>query len=109
MGNRLRPLSAARQNSNWKHPEQQRYYFGFRQMGIPLVCLMGPGIPYDRICLYRSAVCQTTTDSAQQGMVYTPNGQIPAYEWSFSDVNPPVQAWAAMRVYEIERKKTGRW
>ena len=36
-----------------------------------------------------------------------PNGQIPAYEWNFSDVNPPVQAWAAMRVYEIDKKKTG--
>ena len=31
-----------------------------------------------------------------------PNGQLPAYEWSFDDVNPPVQAWAALRVYEIE-------
>jgi hypothetical protein len=37
-----------------------------------------------------------------------PNGQIPAYEWSFSDVNPPVQAWAAMRVYEIDKQKTGK-
>jgi hypothetical protein len=37
-----------------------------------------------------------------------PNGQIPAYEWNFSDVNPPVQAWAAMRVYEIDKKKTGK-
>ena len=37
-----------------------------------------------------------------------PNGQIPAYEWNFSDVNPPVQAWAAMRVYEIDRTKTGK-
>ncbi len=36
-----------------------------------------------------------------------PNGQIPAYEWSFGDVNPPVQAWAAMRVYEIDKKKGG--
>jgi hypothetical protein len=32
-----------------------------------------------------------------------PNGQIPAYEWEFSDVNPPVQAWAAWRVYNIEK------
>jgi hypothetical protein len=31
-----------------------------------------------------------------------PNGQLPAYEWSFDDVNPPVQAWAALRVYEID-------
>lgn len=36
-----------------------------------------------------------------------PNGQIPAYEWSFSDVNPPVHAWAAWRVYEIERDVHG--
>lgn len=37
-----------------------------------------------------------------------PNGQIPAYEWSFSDVNPPVHAWAAWRVYKIDKKRSGR-
>ncbi|TDQ32561.1 MGH1-like glycoside hydrolase domain-containing protein [Zeaxanthinibacter enoshimensis] len=37
-----------------------------------------------------------------------PNGQIPAYEWSFSDVNPPVQAWAAIEIYQIDRRKTGK-
>jgi hypothetical protein len=37
-----------------------------------------------------------------------PNGQIPAYEWALADVNPPVQAWAAFRVYQIERRMTGR-
>ena len=31
-----------------------------------------------------------------------PNGQIPAYEWNFSDVNPPVHAWAALRVFQID-------
>ena len=36
-----------------------------------------------------------------------PNGQIPSYEWNFGDVNPPVHAWAAMRVYQIEKAKTG--
>ncbi len=36
-----------------------------------------------------------------------PNGQIPAYEWEFGDVNPPVHAWAALRVYQIEKKRTG--
>ncbi len=34
-----------------------------------------------------------------------PNGQLPAYEWNFSDVNPPVQAWAALRVAEIDAAK----
>ncbi|HVX48991.1 MAG TPA: hypothetical protein VHB48_02505, partial [Chitinophagaceae bacterium] len=33
-----------------------------------------------------------------------PNGQLPAYEWAFGDVNPPVHAWATWRVYEIEQK-----
>ncbi|MCB1018459.1 MAG: glucosidase [Bryobacterales bacterium] len=37
-----------------------------------------------------------------------PNGQIPAYEWKFADVNPPVHAWAAFRVYKIEGRITGR-
>src|SRR4249920_2787453 len=36
-----------------------------------------------------------------------PNGQIPAYEWAFGDVNPPVHAWAAWRVYKIEKKRKG--
>jgi hypothetical protein len=36
-----------------------------------------------------------------------PNGQLPAYEWSFSEVNPPVHAWAAWRVYKIEKKRRG--
>ncbi|MEM1241481.1 MAG: glucosidase [Cyanobacteria bacterium P01_H01_bin.26] len=36
-----------------------------------------------------------------------PNGQIPAYEWAFGDVNPPVHAWATWRVYKIERKMKG--
>ncbi|HSW86697.1 MAG TPA: glucosidase [Rhabdochlamydiaceae bacterium] len=37
-----------------------------------------------------------------------PNGQIPAYEWAFSDVNPPVHAWAAWRVYKIDEKNQGK-
>ncbi|MFT3937037.1 MAG: hypothetical protein QM726_25650 [Chitinophagaceae bacterium] len=36
-----------------------------------------------------------------------PNGQIPAYEWNFSDVNPPVHAWGVWYVFEADRKKTG--
>ncbi len=37
-----------------------------------------------------------------------PNGQLPAYEWAFGDVNPPVHAWAAWRVYKIEKRTTGK-
>ena len=34
-----------------------------------------------------------------------PNGQLPAYEWAFDDVNPPVHAWAAWRVFQLDRKQ----
>ena len=37
-----------------------------------------------------------------------PNGQIPAYEWAFGDVNPPVQAWAAINIYQTEQRKKGK-
>jgi hypothetical protein len=37
-----------------------------------------------------------------------PNGQIPAYEWALGEVNPPVHAWAALRVYRIERRLRGK-
>jgi hypothetical protein len=37
-----------------------------------------------------------------------PNGQLPAYEWSFGDVNPPVHAWSCLQVYKIDKAKTGK-
>ena len=43
-----------------------------------------------------------------QARALHPNGQIPAYEWNFSDVNPPVQAWAALHIYEADRKAKGK-
>ncbi len=38
-----------------------------------------------------------------------PNGQIPAYEWSFSDVNPPVHAWGCIEVAKIDAQENGKW
>gem|GEM_PF-7014 len=37
-----------------------------------------------------------------------PNGQIPAYEWKFGDVNPPVHAWACLKVYHIDKERKGK-
>jgi hypothetical protein len=37
-----------------------------------------------------------------------PNGQLPAYEWEFSDLNPPVHAWAVWRVYNMDRIRSGK-
>ncbi len=54
-----------------------------------------------------------TTFAKQQLVLLTrewymhPNGQLPAYEWAFGDVNPPVHAWATWKVYELDRQRTG--
>ncbi|MGH2553282.1 MAG: MGH1-like glycoside hydrolase domain-containing protein, partial [Chitinophagaceae bacterium] len=37
-----------------------------------------------------------------------PNGQLPAYEWAFGDVNPPVHAWSCLQVYKNDKAKTGK-
>ena len=37
-----------------------------------------------------------------------PNGQLPAYEWAFGDVNPPVHAWSCLQVYKHDKAKTGK-
>ena len=55
-----------------------------------------------------------TTFAKQQLLLLTRDrymhldGQLPAYEWAFGDVNPPVQAWAAWRIYKIDQKLTGK-
>ena len=43
----------------------------------------------------------------QQSAAQHPHGQIPAYEWSFGDTNPPVHAWAGWQVYQLDRLRTG--
>jgi len=40
-----------------------------------------------------------------QGRYLHPNGQLPAYEWAFGDANPPVHAWSAFRVFQIQRQQ----
>jgi hypothetical protein len=47
-------------------------------------------------------------DLMLRDMYLHPNGQIPAYEWNFSDVNPPVHAWATLFVYTVEKELTGK-
>jgi hypothetical protein len=46
-------------------------------------------------------------DLMLEGAYIHPSGQIPAYEWNFSDVNPPVHAWATFFVYELDKRARG--
>ena len=63
------------------------------------------------LCFHTIAFSLIDTEFAKQQLLQLghawylhPNGQIPAYEWNFGDTNPPVQAWAAWRVFQIDRK-----
>jgi hypothetical protein len=60
------------------------------------------------IALIDPAFAKSQLDLLTREWYQHPNGQIPAYEWNFSDVNPPVFAWAAWRVYKMEEKQRGK-
>jgi hypothetical protein len=89
-------------NSGWRHldnadivsmPDKWEYpWFAAWDLGFQCVALahVDPGFAKDQLIL----LCREWYMHA--------NGQLPAYEWSFDDVNPPVHAWAALRVFEID-------
>jgi hypothetical protein len=62
-----------------------------------VVCRLGPGLPLRALALIDPAFAKRQLMLLCREWYMHPNGQIPAYEWAFGDVNPPVHAWAAWR------------
>lgn len=94
-------------NSDWQHfafgdvilmPDAWEYSW-FAAWDLAFHCvtmaLIDPGYAKEQVLILLSSMTQH------------PHGQIPAYEWNFGDTNPPVHAWAAWNVYQIERRSTG--
>ena len=75
----------------WEYPWYASWDLGFHCVALAMV---DPQFAKDQLILFL------------REWYMHPNGQIPAYEWEFSDANPPVHAGAALRVYEIERRMT---
>ena len=70
-----------------------------------MVCVLGPGVSlHPNFLLIDPDFAKEQLILLLREWYMHPNGQLPAYEWAFGDVNPPVQAWAAFRVYKIERR-----
>jgi hypothetical protein len=74
-----------------------------------------PGLPPGTLAFHCIPLALVDPDFAKKQLILLlrewymhPNGQLPAYEWAFGDVNPPVHAWAAWRVYKIEKRTTGK-
>ena len=76
----------------WEYPWYAAWDLAFHCVALALV---DPGFAKDQLVLMT------------REWYMHPNGQLPAYEWAFGDVNPPVHAWAAWRVYEMDRALTG--
>lgn len=95
-------------NSNWKHmylddilsmPDSWEYPF-FAAWDSSFHCIPLAMIDPD--------FAKKQLDTFTREWYMHPNGQLPAYEWNFGDVNPPVHAWATFRTFKIERKMYGR-
>lgn len=95
-------------NRDWKHlhiedilsmPDKWEYPF-FAAWDSAFHC-----IP---LAMIDPAFAKKQLDLLTREWYMKPDGQIPAYEWNFSDVNPPVHAWATFRVFKIERKLFGK-
>ncbi|MCC7084205.1 MAG: glucosidase [Pirellulales bacterium] len=94
-------------NSNWRHVKCREI------MSMPDAWEFPWFAAWD-LAFHCVALATIDTEFAKQQLVLLgrewfmhPNGELPAYEWAFGDVNPPVHAWAAWRVYQIDRARHG--
>lgn len=77
-------------------------------MGISLVCGVGPRFSLRALSMVDPKFAKEQLILFLREWYMHPNGQLPAYEWAFSDVNPPVHAWSCLQVYKIDKAKTGK-
>jgi hypothetical protein len=106
----ITPISNSKmtgRNNDWKHLKNQDIISMPDKWEYPWYAAWDLG--FQSICM---AVADPTFAKHQLLLIMRewymkPDGQLPAYEWNFSDVNPPVHAWAAMQVYNIEKKQKG--
>ena len=101
------PARATGRNADWKHlhsrdvismPDKWEYpWFAAWDLAFQMLPMarVDPAFAKDQLALFL------------REWYMHPNGQLPAYEFAFGDVNPPVHAWAAWRVYEIDAFKSG--
>jgi hypothetical protein len=95
-------------NSEWHHLHNERVMSMPDAWEYPWYAAWDLAFHCIPLALVDPRFAKTQLDIIVREWYQHPNGQIPAYEWNFSDVNPPVISWAAFRVYKIEERMTGK-
>ncbi|HEY2103890.1 MAG TPA: hypothetical protein VGH08_11635 [Chthoniobacterales bacterium] len=95
-------------NSDWRHLYNERVMSMPDNWEYPWYASWDLGFHCIPIALIDVTFAKRQLEGVVREWYQHPNGDIPAYEWNFSDSNPPVLGWAAWRVYKIEQKQTGR-
>ena len=95
-------------NHGWRHVNNERVMSMPDKWEYPWYAAWDLGFHCIPLALIDPGFAKTQLDLIVREWYQHPNGHIPAYEWDFSDVNPPVLMWAAWRVYQIERKQKGK-
>jgi hypothetical protein len=94
-------------NSEWRHLHNERVMSMPDKWEYPWYAAWDLAFHCIPLALVDIDFAKSQLDLLLREWYQHPNGQIPAYEWAFGDVNPPVFAWAAWRLYKTEQKQTG--
>jgi hypothetical protein len=102
------PPASRNRNHEWFHLDNNEILSMPDKWEYPYYCVWDTAFHAITLALIDPDYAKQQLDVMTREWYMHPNGQIPAYEWAFSDVNPPVHAWATWRVYKIEQKMYGR-
>lgn len=102
------PPASRNRNHEWFHLDNNEILSMPDKWEYPYYCVWDTAFHAITLAMIDPDYAKQQLDVMTREWYMHPNGQIPAYEWAFSDVNPPVHAWATWRVYKIEQKMYGR-
>ncbi len=86
-------------------PRRQGHPVDARPLGVSLVRGVGPGFHTVALAHLDPAFAKYQLLAMCREWFQNPNGALPAYEWAFGDANPPVHAWAALHVWDIDGRR----
>jgi hypothetical protein len=95
-------------NQHWGHLNSQRVMIPAEKWEYPWFAAWDLAFTCCALALVDGAFAKEQLYLLLYEQFQHPNGQVPAYEWEFSDLNPPVHAWAVWRVYNMDRIRSGR-